>query len=664
METENLIRANTGLIKKGLRILLVEDEFLAGKKLKEMLHQLGYQSVQHKLDFVSATSYIKQYEVDIAFLDIDLHGEPLGIELGMKMGEAEIPFIFLTSYTDDSLIKKVKRCKPSGFIVKPADIQELKAAIEIAIYRNAYSNLSRTEKERQFLLEINSAINFVKDSYLFFTKVANSLKPLFDLDRAPHIAILNKENSHFHIKLDWESDEVDDEFMEGISKFNPIPLTKELQEVMNRDEPTILDVEELKMAFINEDAHNLLDKTGIKCCMIVPLKVNNKPIGYFNIMSGRSDVFGSGHFKLFKAAANQIAVVVQNQLYFEELNELKERAEKENEFLVEEINLSRASEEFIGNSHGINFIKDQIKQVSRTDTSVLIIGETGTGKELVARSIHNSSLYADKPLIKVNCAALPSQLIESELFGHQKGSFTGATAQRIGKFEMANNGIIFLDEIGELPLELQPKLLRVIQEKEIERIGGSEPIKLNVKILAATNRNLNVEVEKGNFRPDLYYRLNVFPIYVSSLRERKEDIKDLAQFFLEKTSRKIGKSGLSLSKASLATMMEYNWPGNIRELQHVIEREVIVTNHNIIDITPDKFSVGNNKVDSGSSVLNSQNLHRTLKEVEKEAVIATLNFTNGKVRGKNGAAELLDINPSTLESRIRKLGINKNNFFN
>ena len=229
---------------------------------------------------------------------------------------------------------------------------------------------------------------------------------------------------------------------------------------------------------------------------------------------------------------------------------------------------------------------------------------------------------------------------------------------------MANNGIIFLDEIGELPLELQPKLLRVIQEKEIERIGGSEPIKLNVKILAATNRNLNVEVEKGNFRPDLYYRLNVFPIYVSSLRERKEDIKDLAQFFLEKTSRKIGKSGLSLSKASLATMMEYNWPGNIRELQHVIEREVIVTNHNIIDITPDKFSVGNNKVDSGSSVLNSQNPHRTLKEVEKEAVIATLNFTNGKVRGKNGAAELLDINPSTLESRIRKLGINKNNFFN
>ncbi|MEM1405698.1 MAG: sigma 54-interacting transcriptional regulator [Bacteroidota bacterium] len=662
METENLIRANTGLIEKDLRILLIEDEFLTGKRIKEMLHQLGYQNVQHKLDFVSALSHIKQYEVDIAFLDIDLQGEPLGIELGMKMDEVEIPFIFLTSYTNDSLIRKVKKCKPSGFIVKPADIQELKAAIEIAIYRTAYSNLSRTEKERQFLLEINSAINFVKDSYIFFTKVANSLKPLFDLDRAPHIAILNKENTYLHLKLDLESPEIDDEFMKGLSKFNPIPLTKELREIMERDEPTILDVEELKMAFINKDAHNLLDKSGIKCCLIVPLKVDNKPIGYFNIMSGRADVFGSAHFKLFKAAANQIAIVVQSQQYFEELNELKEKVEKENEFLVEEINLSSKSEEFIGNSPGINFIKDQINQVSRTDTSVLIIGETGTGKELVARAIHNSSLYTDKPLIKVNCAALPAQLIESELFGHEKGSFTGAITQRIGKFEMANNGIIFLDEIGELPLELQPKLLRVIQEKEIERIGGSKPIKLNVKILAATNRNLNVEVEKGNFRPDLYYRLNVFPIYIPPLRERKEDVEDLALFLLEKASRKIGKPVLSLSKASVMTMKEYNWPGNIRELQHVIEREVIVTNQNILDITPDKLSV-DNKIDSRPSVDQNQNLHRTLKEVEKEAVIATLNFTNGKVRGKNGAAELLDINPSTLESRIRKLGINKNNFF-
>ncbi|MEM9389334.1 MAG: response regulator, partial [Bacteroidota bacterium] len=335
METENLIRANTGLIEKDLRILLIEDEFLTGKRIKEMLHQLGYQNVQHKLDFVSALSHIKQYEVDIAFLDIDLQGEPLGIELGMKMDEVEIPFIFLTSYTNDSLIRKVKKCKPSGFIVKPADIQELKAAIEIAIYRTAYSNLSRTEKERQFLLEINSAINFVKDSYIFFTKVANSLKPLFDLDRAPHIAILNKENTYLHLKLDLESPEIDDEFMKGLSKFNPIPLTKELREIMERDEPTILDVEELKMAFINKDAHNLLDKSGIKCCLIVPLKVDNKPIGYFNIMSGRADVFGSAHFKLFKAAANQIAIVVQSQQYFEELNELKEKVEKENEFLVE-----------------------------------------------------------------------------------------------------------------------------------------------------------------------------------------------------------------------------------------------------------------------------------------------------------------------------------------
>jgi transcriptional regulator with GAF, ATPase, and Fis domain len=292
-----------------------------------------------------------------------------------------------------------------------------------------------------------------------------------------------------------------------------------------------------------------------------------------------------------------------------------------------------------------------IAHVAASDSTVLLYGETGTGKELVAKALHESSSRKGKQMIKVNCAALPPSLIESELFGHEKGSFTGAIEKRIGKFEMAHNSTLLLDEIGELPLELQVKLLRAIQEKEIERVGGNTSIKTNVRIIAATNRNLQNEVEAGRFRMDLFYRLNVFPIGLPSLRERKEDIPLLAAHFMKETSLKCRKNVINISQKALDQMMAYEWPGNVRELEHLIERAVLLTDGTTIKEV--SLPVRNKK---GTK---KQEEVQTIQEMEREHILAVLKKTNEKIHGPGGAAELLKIPSTTLASKMKKLGIQK-----
>jgi chemotaxis protein methyltransferase CheR len=280
---------------------------------------------------------------------------------------------------------------------------------------------------------------------------------------------------------------------------------------------------------------------------------------------------------------------------------------------------------------------------------VLITGETGTGKELVARAIHRASSRKDHPLIKVNCAALSPSLIESELFGHEKGAFTGASARRLGRFELANNGTIFLDEIGELSLDLQVKLLRVIQEGEFERVGGTKTIKANVRIIAATNRSLKAEIKKGTFREDLWYRLNVFPINVPPLRERKDDIPSLAEHFIAKFARRSGQTITAVSPDVMQTLQAHSWPGNVRELANVIERAVIHTTGNVLQ------SVGafEHTIEQPASP------PKTLEETERELIINTLERTQWRIEGTQGAARILDVNPSTLRTRMLKLGISR-----
>jgi formate hydrogenlyase transcriptional activator len=311
-------------------------------------------------------------------------------------------------------------------------------------------------------------------------------------------------------------------------------------------------------------------------------------------------------------------------------------------------------EEIIGQSKPLKEMFEHIVLVSRTDTTVLLLGETGTGKELIARAIHNLSPRKTKPLVKLNCAALPAQLVESELFGHERGAYTGATDKRIGKFEIANGGTLFLDEIGELPLESQVKLLRVLQEKEIERLGGNKVIKIDVRIIAATNRDLEQEMAAGRFRSDLYFRLNVFPVYVPPLRERKEDIPLLAFHFLQKMEKKLGREISGISNKVLQQLSAYEWPGNIRELEHVIERSAILCKG---DTLQELFlSKSNLKPAAPGFTL------QTWEEHEKEYILFVLIKCNGRVSGARGAAQILNIPPTTLESRMKKLGIKKQHY--
>ncbi|MES2486077.1 MAG: sigma-54 dependent transcriptional regulator [Bacteroidota bacterium] len=312
---------------------------------------------------------------------------------------------------------------------------------------------------------------------------------------------------------------------------------------------------------------------------------------------------------------------------------------------------SKSIDGIVGKSNKLQNVIDKIKIVAPTETSVLILGESGTGKERIAHSIHELSQHTTSPFVIVNCAALPASLIESELFGHEKGAYTGAQTTRAGKFEQANNGTIFLDEIGELPLDSQVKLLRVLQEKEVERLGGSGTLKVNVRVIAATNRCLEKEVAEGRFRLDLYYRLNVFPVELPPLRERKEDIEVLAYHFLTKYAGKAHKNVTTISAHAISQLMQYNWPGNIRELEHLIERNVLLAPHNEIESfdLPHGFTGEPAKQASGALL--------SMEDMEREHIMAALKLCNGKVFGPGGAAEALKMPATTLYSKMKKLGI-------
>ncbi|MCA9808718.1 MAG: sigma 54-interacting transcriptional regulator, partial [Candidatus Dadabacteria bacterium] len=325
----------------------------------------------------------------------------------------------------------------------------------------------------------------------------------------------------------------------------------------------------------------------------------------------------------------------------------------ENVYLKEEINTENNFDEIVGRSPEIKAALRHVEQVSGADTTVLIQGETGTGKELIARAIHSLSPRRDRAMVKVNCGAISPSLVESELFGHEKGAFTGALQKRIGRFEMADGGTIFLDEVGELSAELQVKLLRVLQEGEFERVGSNETIKVDVRVIAATNRDLAESVRDKSFRADLYYRLNIFPIHVPALRDRKEDIPLLANFFLTRFSRKLGKNLSGFADSTMTSLMEYQWPGNIRELQNVIERAVVVSAHEDAVITGPITG----EVMQGASTDRQDD--KGLENVERSHIIKVLEETRWVINGKGGAAEILNINPNTLRSRMKKLHIKR-----
>jgi len=364
--------------------------------------------------------------------------------------------------------------------------------------------------------------------------------------------------------------------------------------------------------------------------------------------------------RIVKGIGLQLSITIRNILMAEEfenkITNLKMVSKTSEEITPESDTDKKGFHGIIGNSPAMQNVYDLISQVAYSQSTVLVYGETGTGKELVAKAIHDLSPLSGSKMIKVNCASIPINLIESELFGHEKGSFTGATELRIGKFEQAENSTIFLDEIGELPLELQGKLLRVLQEKEIERIGGKQTIKVNARVIAATNRSLEKEVATGNFRSDLYYRLNVYPILLPSLRERPEDIVILSNYFLEKHSEKNQKNITGFSKKILNAMVAYPWMGNVRELENMVERSILIAKNQVIKEMefPEIMALPSNS--------ETDLYTKTLQEIEKEHILKVVKKCNGRISGSQGAAVLLDLPATTLISKMQKLGIKKEHF--
>jgi formate hydrogenlyase transcriptional activator len=407
-----------------------------------------------------------------------------------------------------------------------------------------------------------------------------------------------------------------------------------------------------------------LDGFGIRSLAHVPLKGRGGIVGVLSLGTRRENGICPNDLGFLNQIAHQVAIAVENARVFGEVSEQKDKLAQEKLYLEDEIRSELKFEEIIGRSEALRRVLEQIETVAPTDSTVLIYGETGSGKELIARAVHNLSARKASAFVKLNCAAIPTGLLESELFGHEKGAFTGAIAQRIGRFELAHRGTMFLDEIGEIPLELQPKLLRVLQEREFERLGSTRTVRTDARLIAATNRDLAALVAEQKFRSDLYYRLNVFPVRVPALRERPEDIPLLVRHFVQQYSRLLGKQIEAIASDTMSALVRYPWPGNIRELQNVIERAVILSSGPLLHVRTEDLHAPNHAPPGAPASANDelpaaskQNMREALEQSEREQIVAALEKANWVVAGPDGAAARLGMKRSTLQSRMQKLGI-------
>jgi formate hydrogenlyase transcriptional activator len=403
------------------------------------------------------------------------------------------------------------------------------------------------------------------------------------------------------------------------------------------------------------------------CC--VPLITQGRTFGTLNLASRREDAFPHQDVELLQQVATQIAIAVENALAFKQIDKLKDKLAEEKLYLEEEIRSEFNFEEIIGDSPALKRALAQVELVAPAGTAVLITGDTGTGKELIARAIHNLSPRRERTFVKINCAAIPSGLLESELFGHERGAFTGALAQKIGRFELADRGTLFLDEVADLPLELQPKLLRVLQEQEFERLGSNHTQRVDVRIVAATNGDLAKLVAERAFRSDLYYRLNVFPIHIPALRERPEDVPLLVRYFVQKFSRSLNKAVAYIPADAMDALSGYSWPGNIRELENFIERAVLLSPGKELRVPISELkpaTVASDASADSSSAASSLTAHSssgssisTLEDAERQHILRALRQTEWRIAGPKGAAVLLGMKRTTLQARMRKLGVRR-----
>lgn len=390
-------------------------------------------------------------------------------------------------------------------------------------------------------------------------------------------------------------------------------------------------------------------------CLVLHIKIEGEKLGVLTIFAKGSDRYCDDDARLLSVVLEPFAIAMSNALRHQELMKLKDRLADDNKYLQQELR-HISGKDIIGSDFGLKDVIEMVRRVAPVNNPVLLLGETGTGKEVIANAIHYSSPRKDGPLIKVNCGAIPETLLDSELFGHEKGAFTGAINQKRGRFERADKGTIFLDEIGELPLNAQVRLLRVIQTKEIERVGGTKPVFVDIRIIAATHRNLESMVKSGQFREDLWFRLNIFPIIIPPLRQRKNDIPALVYYFFEKKLRETGMvTPPVIVKGTIDHLLDYHWPGNVRELENIVERAVVLSTDGFIRF--DNFTSSQAEISVSESDKTGKENFQNLDNAVAHHIQTALALCEGKVHGPNGAAELLSVNPSTLRNRMRKLGI-------
>ncbi len=531
---------------------------------------------------------------------------------------------------------------------------------DISERKRAEESLRKSEDRWRTLLEINNAIITNLSQEALLRSLAEALRRVVPFDRAALTLYQPDKNVFRFVAI--EGAPASGYFQPGLEispQESSVGLAFRLQKPIFRR-----DLEKEK-EYLNE---RLLAAEGMRSHCVVPLIVRGKSIGTLNVAHSMSNQYSKEVAEFLQEVANQVGLAIENMKAYEEIATLKARLEEENIYLQEEIRTEHNFEEIVGNSPALLEVLRAVEQVAPTDSTVLIYGETGTGKELIARAIHDRSARKDRPLVRVDCSAISAGLVESELFGHLKGAFTGAFERRTGRFELADSGTIFLDEIGELPLEIQAKLLRVLQEHEFEPLGSSRSIRVDVRVIAATNRNLEEAVNLGRYRSDLFYRLNVFPLRMPPLRHRRSDIPQLVAFYLSRFSKKFGKKVDTISQETMARLMNYPWPGNVRELQNVVERAVILSpGSNLLlahEFVPEPSSGGGveePKMPAQDPSLVGPKLPRlsTLEEVERSHILAVLQQTGGVIEGTKGAAKILNIHPNTLRYRMQKLGVKR-----
>ncbi|GAA3774811.1 sigma 54-interacting transcriptional regulator [Flavobacterium ginsengiterrae] len=640
---------------KKMKILIVEDQFIEANDLRFILQKADYQVIGVAKSVSQALEAIEKETPDLVFLDIRLKGKETGIDLAKELNKNHIGFIYLSANSNKSILEEAKKTHPYGFIVKPFRAKDVLITLEIACYRHKHSLESHSQQENILRESIETISNSPVKWENALVQLAQVMQTYIPFDYIRTGFITEDPNPIGLVRKNFDNYEVID-----ADKFSKI-TGKTKQELFELKEnspklefPKIYEGDSFTEIFQSSPIKRMIAQSfGLKSFIAFPVRIENQGIFNFFFFCRNANCFTDEHLSLLTKLETVFAkfVSVMNTSKREVITAVVKKKES---IVVKE----KASEfcSMIGSSKKILTVFDHIQKVAPSETSVLILGESGTGKEKVAQSIHQLSPRKNKPLVVINCGAVPDNLAESLFFGHEKGAFTGALEKRIGKFEAADGGTVFLDEIGEMPMLMQIKLLRVLQEKEIERVGGTSPIKVNVRIIAATNRNLEEEIAAGRFRLDLYYRLHVFPITVPSLRERRDDIPALVSHFITSFSESLGKKAPQITDHALQQMENYDWPGNIRELEHIVQRAILLSSDSKINEIP---LPGNSKKSEEEKT--QEFLIQTIHENERDYITYILKRCKGKISGKGGAAEILNIPASTLYSKMKKLGVNSLN---